>query len=276
MKILTAMPLVLLSTIAIASENQELKQLGTLEQGKASYKKAVEWSKNNPGKAPTLNPIEDYAIFGKEGLPRPGSGVHVMPLKQMHYDKSQVLKIQANVSALDNHGYIKTYNANAKNLLNFKQTAVNEYANNSILHEQSTHLRHKSSELKMAYDYKELPTELVNEVIGFAPECTFIKNGWTGSVEFFTPKNIDGICAYHEVNIKLTGGSANLAKEIISRQVNNKITIVETSGNSISGYEYNIEWWDNNFRHVLECASKTFTPEIKNEAVKLAVNIDAR
>jgi|GEM_PF-1436295 len=276
MKILKTMPLILLSTMAIASESHELKQLGTMDQGKASYKRAVEWARNNPGKAPALTPIEDYAIFGKEGLPHPGSGVHVMPLNQMHYDKSQLMKIKGNVSALENHGYIKEYNVNAKNLLNFKQTAINEYSSNTHLHEQSSHLRHKASELKMAYDYQELPAVLVNEVIGFAPECTFIKSGWTGAVEFFTPKNIDGICSYHEVNIQLTGGSANLAKEIISRQVNNKITIVETSGNSISGYEYNIEWWDNNFRHVLECASKTFSPEIKDETLKLAVNIDKR
>ena len=274
MKILITLPIVLLATTATAAGGNEPKQVGTLEQGKASYKRALEWAKKNPGKAPPLSQEEDYAIFGKEGLPRPGSGVHVIPLNQMHYDKFQIMKIKANASTLDNQGYIKKYNANAQNLLNFKQVANSEYSNKTKLPDQSTHLRHNSSDLKMAYNYRGVPEPLVKEVIGFAPECSFIKNGWTGAVEFFTPQNIDGICSYHEVNIKLTGSSANFAKEIVNHQVNNKITIIEASGNTTSGYEYNIEWWDSNFRHVLECASKTFTPEIKQQALELAVNID--
>ena len=277
MKALTILPIILLTTAAIAAEHNDMKQIGTIEQGKASYKRAIEWAKEHPGVAPPLTPEEDYAIFGKDGLPRPGTGVHVIPANKMHYDKSQVMSIKANASTLNNKGYIEKYNQNATNLLMFHQIANADYSKNyDLAGSQSTHLRHNLSELKMAYDYQGVPNALVKETIGFAPESAFTEQGWTGAVQFFVPQGLDGICSYHEVNIGLTKSSANFAKELISNQVNDKITLIDVAGNEASGYNYNIEWWDDNFRHVLTCASKNFKPEIKQQAIALAVNIDNR
>lgn len=276
MNILAILPIMLLATTAIAAESADLEQIGTLEQGKESYKRALEWAKEHPGEAPPLTPEEDYAIFGKDGLPRPGGGVHIMPANKMHYNQHQVMSIKANANAINSKGYIEKYNQSATNLLMFHQIANADFSKNHDLNPQSTHLRHNYTDLKMAYDYQRVPSVVVKEVIGFAPESTFIDRGWTGAVEFFKPQDLDGICSYHEVNIGLTGSSANFAQEIVSNQVNDKVSIIEVSGNDASGYGYNVEWWDNNFRHVLECASKSFKPGIKQQAIALAVNIDNR
>jgi len=276
MKILAVLPAILLATSVIAAEHENTNpvQIGTIEQGKINYKKAIEWAKEHPGVPPPLTPEEDYAIFGKDGLPRPGSGVHIIPANKMHYDKSQVKSIEYNASLLSTKGYIEKYNQHATNLLMFHQIANADFSKSDSLGEQSTHLRHNLSDLKMAYDYQGVPNSLVKEIIGFAPESTFIKNGWTGAIEFFSPQEFNGICAYHEINIGLTGSSANFAKEIVNYQVNNKVTIIEVSGNEASGYGYNIEWWDDHFRHTLECASKVFTSGIKKQVITLATQID--
>lgn len=57
-------------------------------------------------------------------------------------------------------------------------------------------------------------------------------------------------------------------KEIVSNQVNDKITIVEVIGNNASGYVYNVEWWDDDFRHILECASKKFNTDTTKQTMR--------
>ena len=48
MKILTILPITLFATAVLATENNDLDQIGTLEQGKARYQKSIEWAKNYP------------------------------------------------------------------------------------------------------------------------------------------------------------------------------------------------------------------------------------
>ena len=269
-KILVLFAFFIISTTYAA----EQKQIGTLQQGKDSYRKAIEWSKNHPGTPPPLTEEEDYAIFGKDGLPRPGSGVKLIPANKMHYNSAEVKQIKALAKTLNDKGYIDKYNQHAMDLLMFRQAAEKDYAKNTFQKEQGTHLRHNVSDLKIAYDYKEVPNVFTKEIFGFSPESVFMKNGWAGVIEFFKPSSLNGICAYHEINIKLTGGAANFAKEIVTNEINNKITIIEVSGNEASGYEYNIEWWDENFRHILECAAKHFKPTTKSQIIQLSKNID--
>ncbi len=252
----------------------QLRQIGSIEQARESYNRTVEWVKAHPGVPPPLTPEEDYEIFGKDNLPRPGTGLHILPAHKMHYTETQIENIKKYVDTLKNQGYIEKYNQNAAELIVFKQTAMTDYANHHTLTEQSTHLRHTISELKMAYDYQGIHNSLTQEVIGFAPESTFM-DGWAGAVEFFIPASLTCICAYHETNIFLTQSSANFAEEVISNDhVNGKTTIVEVLGNDVSGYEYNIEWWDDQFRHTLVCASKKFHKTTTQKIRQLAINID--
>ncbi len=74
--------------------------------------------------------------------------------------------------------------------------AKKDYAesNSDKLRPQSTHLRHKISDLKMAYDYRGVPESLIKKIVGFAPENIFISNGWTGAVESFIASKIGCGC----------------------------------------------------------------------------------
>lgn len=256
-----------------------LAQIGTKEEGKEYYRKLEEWNRDHPGTPPPLSAQEEYEFFVKKGLPIPGSGVHIMPAREMYPEKKRsVLSIKSSVSDFKKRGYVAAQNKKATLLLSLPMMAKKDYAesNSDKLRPQSTHLRHKISDLKMAYDYRGVPESLIKKIIGFAPENTFISNGWTGAVEFFYPKDMDTVCSYHETNIQITGTSANLAKEIVRKDVNNKITIIEVSGTDVSGYAYNVEWWDDNYRHVLECASKKFSPDTTKQTIALAINIDNR
>ena len=264
------------ATNAIADGYYEIKNNATEAQWKVKIQQMKQWAKDHPGVPPPLSPEEDYAIFGKDNLPRPNSGVHVLPAGQMHYSSTQVKNIKTKMKALNDKGYVEEYNQNAATLLMFHQIANADYSKNYELTDQSTHLRHHASDLKMAYDYQDVPSNLVKKTIGFAPMSVFMKEGWAGAVEYFNPEAFEGVCKYQEVNIKLTGSSANFAEEIVSHHVNDKITLLEISGNDTSGYEYNVEWWDNNYRHVLTCASKTFSPEIKQKTIALAKQIDTK
>ena len=270
--------IMLIAGASYGLEPSDLKQIGTERDAQAYYKILEEWNKDHPGMPPPLSKKEEYEFFVKKGLPIPNSGVHIMPAREMYPEKRHLISsIKSSSSDLKKRGYITAQNKNAAMLLSFHKIAKADYVNNKTeLKPQSTHLRRKLSDLKMAYDYRGVPDALTKEVIGFAPENTFIPNGWTGAVEFFSPQKMNSICSYHETNIQLTGSSANLAKEIISKDVNGKITIVEVSGTDVTGYTYNIEWWDENYRHVLECASKKFSPDMTKQTIALAIDIDNR
>lgn len=274
------MPLVMLTvSMSYGLEPSNLKQIGTKAEAQEYYQKLEEWNKDHPGVPPPLSKKEEYEFFVKKGLPIPNSGVHVIPAREMYPEKRHLISsIKTSSSDFKKKGYIAVQNKNATTLLSLHKIAQANYAKNdkTKLLPQSTHLRRKLSDLKMAYDYRSVPDSLTKKVIGFAPENTFLPNGWTGAVEFFSPQTMNAICSYHETNIQLTGSSANLAKEIVSKDVNSKITIVEVSGTDVSGYAYNIEWWDENFRHVLECASKKFSPDITKQTIALAIDIDNR
>ena len=46
--------------------------------------------------------------------------------------------------------------------------------------------------------------------------------------------------------------------------------MVEHIGDEPSGFLYEIMWWDKDFRRVLECATKNYSYETKNEIIDLA------
>lgn len=200
--------------------------------------------------------------------------IHLWLILGVLHSQYQIENIRAEASLLKHKGYVEKYNQNATNLLMFRQTANADYVKNNHLSENSSHLHHLLTDLKMAYDYHGVPSSVVKEVIGFAPESTFTQRGWTGAVEFFSPQQLDGVCSYHEVNIELTGSAANFAEELVSYQINDKVSIVDVSGNEASGYAYNVEWWGPHFRHRLECASKVFKPEVTQQVIALAIAID--
>jgi hypothetical protein len=222
--------------------------------------------------APPLTAKENKLFFSSKGLPIPGSGAIVKPLNEMSNKKSILKLIEENKK----NGFVDSNDIYIKTLMNFDDFSKEDYktTENEILPEYSTHLRHTLSELKLAYEAKTLPDDLVNKTIGYAPESIILPNGWAGYVEFFTPKDFVSVCAYHETNIELTGSSAIFAKESVQNIIPNKINSMQIEGNVKSGFIYIIDWWDKTYRKRLECVAKGFDLDLKKSVIKLAVAID--
>ena len=160
-------------------------------------------------------------------------------------------------------------------LLAMPKIAEKEYsARRAIAYNpQDTHLYEVKSNLAMGYGYKGVPANLATKVIGYAPESVYVNDGWAGAVEFFVP-NFGGVCAFREVNIEITKSTASIPKEVATYAVNGKLTTVNAVGNKASGFVYEVQWWDKQFRRTLECASKEYSQEVSLKTIELAKKID--
>lgn len=247
-----------------------------LIEGNRRVDELIEWNKNHPGEMPPLTEQEKYEFFIKEGVPLPGSGAVVVDsTKNFKMSTSQSLIVNKFNADQKTKGYYEHSNKKAQFLLAMPETAEKEYnARKSIaFNPYDTHLYEIKNNLPMNYAYKGVPAVLTTKVIGYAPESTFINNGWSGAVEFFVP-SFGGVCAFHEVNIEITKSSASIPKEIVTYQVNNKLTTMNAVGNKEYGFVYEVEWWDKKFKRTLECASKEYTDAMRIKTVELAKQID--
>lgn len=244
-------------------------------EGNRRVDELIEWSKNHPGEMPPLTEQEKYEFFTKKGMPVPGSGASVVDTKSFKMTTSQSAAVNKFNADQKTKGYSEQENKKAKLLLSMPETAEKEYnARKSItFNPQDTHLYEVKNNLAMNYDYKGVPAALTTKVIGYAPESTFVNNGWSGAVEFFVP-SFGGVCAFREVNIEITKSSAYIPKEIATHLVNKKITTMNAVGNKDSGFVYEVEWWDKKFKRTLECASKDYSAVISRKTLELAKNID--
>jgi hypothetical protein len=264
------------SNLALAELVHEEYDAKPMVEGNTRVQELMDWNRDHPGEMPPLTEQEKYEFFTKKGMPIPGTGATVVSNpKSLHMTKAQsgaVAKFNADQKT---KGYYEMVNMKAKNLLNMSETAEREYsARKSIaFNPQDTHLYEVKSTMAMAYPYKGIPAHLATKIIGYAPESTFVNNGWTGAVVFFTPA-FDSVCAYRQRNIQITKTAALIPKGVATNKVNNKLTTMNATGSKESGFVYEIEWWDKNFKHNLECASKDYKSEFATKTLELAKQID--
>ena len=215
-------------------------------------------------------------IFTKNGLPWPGMGAQVVPASSMAQSIKE--KIKKNSFAIADKGYIDEDNFDAKTLLDVKKLSENDLMDNlSNNNTKSTHMRANAQAINTAYSYNGVPPEIVKEIIGFSPLGAYMegKKGWTGAIEFFEPQVLEKTtCSYSQSNLRLTGGTASIAKEIASYVVNNKLSVVEVIGNTKTGFAYTVEWYDDNYRSVLTCAQDTYSKDTINKVLEMAKLID--
>ena len=263
------------TNIALADVVEEKYDAKPMIEGNRRVDELIEWSKNHPGEMPPLTEQEKYEFFTKKGVPVPGSGATVEDTKGFKMTSSQSAYVNKFNLDQKTKGYHKEVNQKAKLLLAMPETAEKEYnARKSIaFNPQDTHLYEVKSNMAMNYSYKGVPSALATKVIGYAPESTFVNNGWSGAVEFFVP-SFGGVCAFREVNIEITKSSAYIPKEIATHLVNKKITTMNAMGNKDSGFVYEVEWWDKKFKRTLECASKEYSAAISKQTLELAKDID--
>ncbi len=246
-------------------------------EGNRRVDELMEWNRLHPGVMPPLTEEEKYELFVKKGLPVPGSGAQVRAIKSIRMDSERSASVNAYISEQKNKGYKEEFSADAKRLFDLPVIAEEDLEEHKLmaLTDEDTHIRANAYELKMNYKYTLVPPNIVRTVIGFAPESSYMENGWNGVVEFFVPHFYGKVvCGFHEVNIALTRSSAVIPEEVATYKVNDKITTISAEGSDKSGYIYRIEWWDQTYRRTLECATEKYSNEIKNEFIGLAKVID--
>lgn len=271
--------LILLATTNIAFADNIIREEYNpkpMIEGNRRVDELIEWSKNHPGEMPPLTDQEKYEFFTKKGMPLPGTGATVI-------DNTQGFKMTQTQSATvkkfnidqKTKGYYEMANKKAKLLLAMPEIAEKEYnARKSIaFNPYDTHLYEVKNNLPMSYPYKGVPQTLATKVIGYAPESTFVNNGWAGAVEFFVP-SFGGVCAFHEISIALTKTAAYIPKEIATYAVNNKLTKMNAVGDKETGFVYEIEWWDKKFKRTLECAAQEYADAMRTKTLELAKKID--
>lgn len=248
-----------------------------LVEGNTRVQELMEWNRDHPGEMPPLTDQEKYEIFTKRGMPIPGSGATIVnDIRGFNTNPSQLLMINKFNMDQKNIGYSEQSSDKAKKLLSMPETAEKEYNSRKSIafNPYDTHLYESKNNLPMSYSYKSIPSDLATKIIGYAPESTFVNNGWTGAVEFFIPA-FEGVCAYHEKNIEITKTAAFIPKEIATYKVNGKLTTISAVGNKESGFVYEVEWWDSKFKRNLECATEYYSESIKQDTIALAKQIDA-
>jgi len=210
----------------------------------------------------------------KEGFNSSG-GVSIVSSSNIH--ASNKLKTQWMKERLEQKekGYISTYSHRAKELSELKDTVEYKYAaslkNND---KKSSTFRKSIQEISMGYNYSPVPEQYIVKVYGFAASNTYNK-GWSGVVEFFKAKTV-GVCAFTENNIVITKQSAKVDEDIVTYDINGKVTVTNIEGNPESGFLYQIDWFGDNFFRTLECSHPKFSKNILNDVYKLARVIDEK
>lgn len=214
-------------------------------------------------------------FISEHDLPRPGSGIQIVPYAQMAISKDKKFDIKT-FEADKKLGYIRKKSEDAIELIKTKNNKY--YPGTKATFEKNsdpydTRLKASLSQLKLAFPFDGISFIKKEDVIGYAVAGGW-ENGWTGVAEYFNDPII-GICDYVKNNARLNQSAARLIKEYITYDINAKPTLVSAQGEDKGGYSYKVEWFDEEYYHTLTCASKNFSKEYTVHAVDLAKRIDS-
>lgn len=173
-------------------------------------------------------------------------------------------------------GFIEQDNPYAQYLLNLKKTSINEIrAYRNLQDKEDTHLKGKSEELKLAFDYKDLPVNH-DAIIGYAPIGSYVqkpREGWNGIKVFFETKEL-GVCGYEFTDLKLSNGGVMIDKENVKFLVNKKPTVLSAEGDKASGFVYSVVWYNKLQVNRLDCAKVQFQKNLIDLMISFANEID--
>ena len=236
--------------------------------------------RKDPEHPPKMPPGIAKMIFGTSHVPLPHSGVHIRPMSTMNISKQGLQDFHSRQAAIKKTGYVKEYSTYALTLKNIQHAADEDYkASANDKSPESTHLVKAFNELTLAYKAQDIPASIVKTSIGYSPAGTFMTHdkykGWNAWGMFFVSIN-DLTCTFDENNVELSGSSANIAKEIVTRDVNDKITTVVTSGDNASGFIVDVQWFDKRFREQLRCRLSTYDKSLVDSIIDMAKEIDRK
>lgn len=219
---------------------------------------------------------ETKQFFIKEGLPIPGSGVTIAPSSKLKLKGTIGSKLLNEKIEMKQKGFISSENNEAKTFLNIGAIISDQMKKQLVNDPKATTAKKDLSSVGIAFNAKEINQSLISSVLGFGSAGIYLENqGWTSFVEFFEPKDIAGsVCNYQLSSIALNGTAAIIYEDEVHKEVNGKITSIQVKGNEETAYMYTVDWWDNDFYHLLNCSNKTFSKEITQKVIDLAKQID--
>lgn len=214
---------------------------------------------------------ENIKILKDLGLPTPDQRLEIIatesnedPLKKFHDARSYEMK---------KNGYINTTSDRAIEIININKLLKKQFSNRpSVMKKTDTEIRKHHSEIAFAYTYLGTPASEIIDHYGYAPIGTYKDTGWTGGVEFY--KTSFANCSYMENNLLVANGAVRIYEDQATKDINGKYTFIEIEGNESSGFLYRVQWFDDIFNRDLECATREFSLDIKNNVINLAKAID--
>lgn len=214
---------------------------------------------------------EQKTYFKKQGLPIPGTGVTIVePSRSMTANKALMEQ--------KNDGYRHEFSQAATNLLHIDELLRPERKRVQSLtrQKQSADITTELVDVTMAYPFKPVPSSAAKRVIMYAPTGVYVHDdkveGWVGLTEYF--ESNFATCSYEEVSVSLTGTATIMDRDTVTYEVANKAGEYFSTGDT-TGFLYQIEWFDNQFRHKLRCATKVFDLNMHDKVIELANVIDA-
>lgn len=210
-----------------------------------------------------------------QGITIPTKRVEVISSNKLQLPNELKTEINTKIAMMQKQGYVENSNPTIKELSEIEKLSRDEKIKYRDNHNPaSTHLRDKQSQINMAYNFQPIPKEYIKNIFGFAPAGSYIKSGWTGMVELFKSNQL-GNCNYEEINLNLSDINIRIPKNIVTNEVNNKITTSNVQGNTKDGYLYTVEWYDQNYSRKLECVTNTNSQENLKSLITMAKKIDS-
>jgi hypothetical protein len=236
--------------------------------------------------AKALQEKENMKILEKLGLPLPGSGIKLVPRSMLGLPPETIAKGERELQESQANGYVKTYTNRPKELLSITPEKVRKEIslNPGINLDSYTGLKADVRAFKLAFKFPSVADNKTLrssnspvKIIAAAPMGGFHEDlgGWSGACEYFNYESI-GMCSYSVMNVKASHTAAQLAQEDVTYTIHDKATLLKpVLGSDSSGYIYELEWFDNDNFHQLECANMHYSNDINNSVIELAKKIDS-
>lgn len=207
------------------------------------------------------------------GLPLPDSGVTIISgISKNIPEKLQEEEVERRKQQ-KSQGFSFANTTHPQDLIFLsKGIGINKEIFSKNTNPENTEIKERLDQLFLGFPFLGINNSEATP-IGFAVMGAWTTKGWTGVVEYFNYPQV-GVCQLSLNNIKLSHAAIMLDKDIVSYDINNKITTKFVKGNQKSGFIYSVNWYDNTFFYELECAKKLFDKENISKMIELAINID--
>jgi len=216
-----------------------------------------------------------YAAENETASPFPNAkkGINIMPMSKIDMPVKMKNEILDNKKSLATKGFDETNSTdqNVISLFRLEKNAAEEVREfDNTKNPYDTHLRSSPAKLTLAFNFNGIPTIENQNILGYAAAGGYVKGkGWDGIVQFVSNKKL-GICSYTTYKIE----RAILDLETTEYLVNKKPSNKSIAGNWNTGFLYTVNWYTDTRMSTLQCANKTFSPEIMTKMIALANTID--